>query len=439
MPIVPLPTLCTVLLLLGAAARAVRAAEYPPPREVDVRRAAAAGLRLLEGRRLRLFTDLPSSPAVDELPAVFDAAVPQWAAYFGVPDAAPRRFLGFLVGDRQRLASLELLPADNPGFINGYAKGYELWLADQPSDYYRRHLLLHEGTHAFMQTQLGGCGDPWYMEGMAELLGTHTWRDGRLQLGVFPANRDDFPMWGRVKLIREALAAKHAWRLERVLAVDNSRALSTDQYAWTWALAALLDGRPQYRQRFRQLKQYAADPAFSDRFRQLFADDWDDLALDWQAYIAELDYGADLRRTAIMHRQPAPLGPSRESASIAADRGWQATPWLLQAGKSYRLAASGRYAIAHDGEPWPCEPGGVTIQYHNGRPLGVLLGALRAIDGRSAAFATPTTIGLGATITPQQDSVLYVRVNDSAAKLGDNSGELTVTIEPARGESVPGR
>ena len=51
--------------------------------------------------------------------------------------------------------------------------GREFWLFDQPTDYYVRHLLLHEGTHVFMVSFLGGCGPGWYMEGTAELLGTH--------------------------------------------------------------------------------------------------------------------------------------------------------------------------------------------------------------------------------------------------------------------------
>ena len=58
-----------------------------PAREIDVGRVEAAGLRVLDGKYVRLVTDLPSGAAVDELPAAFDAAVPLWAAYFDVPAA----------------------------------------------------------------------------------------------------------------------------------------------------------------------------------------------------------------------------------------------------------------------------------------------------------------------------------------------------------------
>jgi hypothetical protein len=443
---------------------AVRAFAIEPPRKIDARRLAAAGLRVLEGRHLRLVTDLPSSPAVDELPAVFDAAVPEWAAYFDVPPAHLRvaRWVGFLIQDREKFAALGLIPAENPNFPSGFARDWEFWLVEQPSDYYRRHLLLHEGTHAFMQTQLGGCGPGWYMEGMAELLGTHEWSDGRLRLGIIPASRDDVPMWGRVKLVRDAFAADRPWPLEAVLAVNNSRVMSTDQYAWTWALAALLDAHPQFQERFRGLRRGVTDPQFTPKFRRMFAGDWSDLAAEWQAYIAELDYGYDIPRMAMVHKDVAPVDGASRRATVDATRGWQSTGWLLRAGKEYRLAASGRYTIADDGQPWPCEPGGVTIDYHRGRPLGALLGALRPTAGHSepalghsepfgapqdrhredssppslenrhnanASFAHSMLIGLGTTVRPDRDAVLYVRVNDSPAKLHDNAGNLTLKIE----------
>jgi hypothetical protein len=138
------------------AGRAV--AQSPPPRQLDLRQLEAAGLRVLEGRHVRIVTDLASSPAIDELPAVFDAAVPQWAAYFDVPMARlnDAHWQGFLVKDRSVFASLGLMPAERPEFISGYANGSEFWLVEQPSDYYRRHLVLHEGTHAFMISKLGG-------------------------------------------------------------------------------------------------------------------------------------------------------------------------------------------------------------------------------------------------------------------------------------------
>jgi hypothetical protein len=430
-----------ILLIVELFARSATfcAAQQAPPRELDVRRLAAAGLRVIDGRRLRLVTDLPPSAAVDELPAVFDAALPQWAAYFKLPaEVIKGRWLAFLIQDRQKFAALDLLPNDNPNFPTGYSRGYELWLMEQPSDYYRRHLFLHEGTHSFMYTQLGGAGPGWYMEGMAELLGTHRWENGRLQLGVFPQRKDDVPMWGRIKLIRDAVAEGKALPIEAVMKIDNRRKLSTGEYAWTWALAALLDGHPRFQSRFRELKKSVADPAFDERFRASFAEDWDDLLIEWDAFVATIDYGYDMPRMAMIHKPARDVGSQPQTAKIAADRGWQSTGWLLKARQAYRVSASGRFQIADDGRPWPCEPGGVTIEYHDGKPLGMLLGALRptATKGR---FGSPTMIGLQAMIEPKEDAVLYLRVNDSPAKLNDNRGELNAKIEPVASHLAPGQ
>jgi hypothetical protein len=149
----------------------------------------------------------------------------------------------------------------------------------------------------------------------------------------------------------------------------------------------------------------------------------------WQAYVKALDYGYDFERMAIDFRQGAPVN-APVTGTISADRGWQSSGARLEAGRSYHVSATGRYQIANDAEPWPCEPGGVTIDYHNGRPLGMLLGA---IDGRTkgATLADPIDIGLKATITPSASGTLYLRVNDSAGRLDDNRGELTVTVSPS--------
>ena len=207
-------------------------------RQVDERRAAQVGIRRVDGRHLRLYTDLPQRDAIDGLGNVFDAAVPQWAEYFGIPVArvANWRVQAFLIEDRAKFAALGLLPEANRNFAHGYCQGGELWLIEQASDYYRRHLLLHEGTHAFMYAFLGDKAQGWYMEGMAELLGTHHWHKGELSLRHFPASREQSPLWGRIKLIREAKPLS----LNSVVSFRTGRALSTDQYAWCWALCKFL-------------------------------------------------------------------------------------------------------------------------------------------------------------------------------------------------------
>jgi hypothetical protein len=407
-------------------------ANLPSPRIVDEARARAAGIRKVTSKHLVLYTDLKSSPEVDNLPAIFDLAVPQWAEYFGIAEDKTTNWQaqGFLIGNREPFEAIGLMPAGNDDFPNGISVGREFWLHAQPSDYYQRHLMLHEGTHVFMLSFLGGCGPGWYMEGTAELFGTHRYdeRYKQLTLRTMPHNREEVPMWGRIKLIHE-FAAQHEQPLAAVLEIDNRRKLGDEMYAWCWAAAKFLDSHPRYRARFRKLKSNVTAPDFNDRFRQTYRGQWAEMQAEWLAFIASLDYGYDFERMAIDFRRGQPLTKSMQ-VDIAAERGWQSSGVRLELGKSYRITAKGRYIIANDGEPWPCEPGGVTIDYHDARPLGMLLGAIDSTK-QGATLANPIEIGLGTTITPTAAGTLYLRVNESPAKLNDNRGTLTATISPS--------
>ncbi len=397
-------------------------------RQVDERRAALVGIRRVDSRHLRLYTDLPRGDAVDGLGNVFDAAVEGWTEYFGI---APERtahwkMQGFLMEDRAKFATLGLLPETNPDFVNGYCQGSELWFAEQSSDYYRRHLLLHEGTHGFMYAFLGERAPGWYMEGMAELLGTHRWRNGRLALRQMPADRNDVPMWGRIRLVQESKAMS----LPAVLTLGEGRTLSTDEYGWCWALCEFLDSHPRLGDQFRSMTKRINGRDFNKRFRRTYRRQWADLLFEWQAFVAALDYGYDTKRMAIVHRGALPV---EEDAviKIAADRGWQSTGWRLWAGKTYTITSEGRYEIDGESEPWPCEPGGVTLEYHDGLPLGMLVGLLRPVDERDSANPSePLALGLQASITLEVDAILYLRVNDWPDRLSDNEGTLRASIVP---------
>ena len=193
---------------------------------VDDARAAAAGIRKLPGKRLTLYTDL-AGPEIDRLPAIFEQALPQWCRYFGVKEdkLADWHVTGCLMKNKSRFAAAGLLPNDLPPFPNGYSRGKMLWLFEQPSDFYRRELLLHEGTHCFMFTAMHSNTPPWYSEGMAEYLGTHRWQDGRLTMGHMPRSHAEVPEWGRIGIIQRAMAEGRPLGLEELLTILVAEAL----------------------------------------------------------------------------------------------------------------------------------------------------------------------------------------------------------------------
>jgi hypothetical protein len=363
---------------------------------------------------------------------VFEQAFPQWCRYFGVDESkhADWRMTGVLMKDKARFVECGLLPGNLPPFSHGFTWNDTLWVYQQPSDYYRRHLLLHEGTHGFMLTMLGSCGPPWYMEGLAEYLGTHRWHDGRLTLGYMPDSREEVPEWGRVRIIQDAAAEHRSPSLKTVVDFPPSAHQETSAYAWCWAAVTLLDRHPRYHERFRQLIPLVRQPDFNEQFYRLFKTDWQELCEEWELMTANMAYGYDVVRSAVDFTPGKALPAKGVSLVIAADHGWQNSGLQLEAGAKYRLTASGRYQVAKDPK-WQCEPGGVSIRYYQGRPLGILLAAVRP-DHPSpespSVLLHPTVIGLGATLSPAEAGTLFLKINHSAGELKDNSGELKVDV-----------
>lgn len=405
-----------------------------PRRKLDEARVAAEGIRKLASHHLILYTDLPSAASVDELPGVFDLAFPQWCAYFQIPaeEHADWSMTGFLIADRGRFERSGLIPEGLASFKNGYTFNHEFWIYEQETEYYRRHLLLHEGTHGFMLTLLGSCGPPWYMEGMAEMFGTHRWTDGALTLGVMPRNRDDVPGWGRTRIIQDALAARRALGLRTVFGYGSEAHQDNAAYAWSWAAVVMLDGDPRWRERFRTMPRHVRSARFQEEFDALFASDLPAMAEQWQVFVADLDYGCDIARAAVDFTPGKPLAANGGSATVQADRGWQNSGMSLAPGQKVRLTAAGRYQVAKEPQIWWCEPGGVSIRYYRGKPVGMLLAALRPegpLEGASGLLR-PMPVGLSGVVGSAAGGTLYFRINDSAGEMDDNTGSLTVQFEP---------
>ena len=404
---------------------------------------ALAPLRRVSSRHLMLITDAPKSPEIDRLPELFDAAVPQWAEHFGVDE---RRLSSWkveacLISDRRRFAAANALPADLPEFSHGYSRGNRIWLFDQPSDYYRRHLLLHEGTHSFMAQFLGGVGPAWYFEGMAELLATHRTQETstggapHFALNYFPLRREDVPMLGRIKIIQDAVRDGRVSTLDEVLRTPAASFRQNAPYAWCWSVAVFLDHHPRYQTRFRRLIAQLGDistseTAFREALVHQYGDDWPAAAEEWQLFVYEMVHGYDFDRMAI--DLAAERHAFDEPFHISADCGWQSTGIQLHVGDKVRVTASGRFQIAKvDGKSWPSEPAGVTIRYHQGKPLGQLIGAIRPTaprEGQISPLAKPIMIGASGLLHPTESGTLFLRINDSPAELSDNQGQIEVLV-----------
>lgn len=209
---------CAALIL--AIAQAVAAAAGAPPaqgarpvfRPSDTRprhyaaRLMERGVRLYESKRLKLYTDVGAEKVKTIGPAV-DAAYDALVEYFGPlpPTREGNEFqvTGYLMADQALFRRLGLLTEHVPGFLHGRHQGLEFWANEQETDYYRRHLVIHEFTHCFMFAGPGAYVPRWYMEGMAELFATHRLDEqGRFHFRVMPDREENFEGLGRMSLVR---------------------------------------------------------------------------------------------------------------------------------------------------------------------------------------------------------------------------------------------
>lgn len=412
--------------------------QFAPWADIAQERLARAGVRRIRGQHLTLYTDVGADPEIDELVQVFDSAVPQWCDYFGIrPETANGwQVDGILMKAKAPFRDLGLLPEQLPDFLHGYASPQQIWLLEQPSAYYRRHLVLHEGTHAFMAAILGGNGPPWYSEGIAELFGTHAWSDGKLAMRIMPRRREDLPDWGRIKLIKTDVANGRGLTLREIMQYGPRAHLKVEPYGWSWAASYFLENHPATQQQYRALRNFAPDtsPLFSTQFLQRIETEEHRVNEDWRVFIMHLDYGFDLERELVTHAPVKGLPAEGISIVVSAEKGWQSSGIRLDANRSYQIESEGQFLLRSEPSSWPCEGGGISLHYHRGFPLGALIGAICGGEENEldlSPLVKPGLLGVQRTIRVSQNGVLFLKINDWPWSWRDNEGELRVRIRPA--------
>lgn len=432
------------LAAAGAALVPLRIGRAAAPREgmVDVgpieAAARRAGMVVHAGERLVLVTDRPprAGDGLPELPGVFDAAFASWCAHYGLADGAARgwRACGMLMSQRVRFREAGLLPADGsiPDFANGYCDRNRFWLDDQSNPAYRRHLLLHEGVHAFTFTLRRLAAPSWYAEGIAELLATHRLDDGRFVATPLPERAGDVEQLGRVETIRRLRAGAACPGLAEVFATPPSPRHDIPAYAASWAAVALLSLHPAHAAVFHALEAGPLDARLDERLAAL--DGWDAIraARDFDAFTDELDYGFDFARSAVDWSDGEPLA-RRVRVAVAADRGWQPTGVACRRGEAVEFAAVGRVGVGRAGETaLESTADGISLRWYRGRPVGRLL---LAQWGTPAAGGRPCFRVLGegtrGTVVAPDDGVLHAKINAPPGALAGHSGALELHLRPA--------
>jgi hypothetical protein len=400
------------------------------------------GIHSYESKRLKLYTDIDPKIA-KRLPAYIDAAYKAWEQYFGPlpPDREGTDFqiTGYIMADDELFRKTGLFPLDLPPFPNGRHRDTEFWVYDQKTDYYRRHLMIHEATHCFMTTIRDVRIAPWYLEGMAELFGTHnTDATGKIHFGVMPHNKQDFRGLGRITLVQVEIKEDRFRSLSEITALSGDDFLSNDSYAWCWALCEFLDSHPRYQTRFRKLGEHQTPSAFKTGFLEAFQPDITELKNQWCLFAHNLQDGFDTKRNAIDFVSGKPLDPRTKLASfsIVSNRGWQSGKIRIEKGREYEVTATENFTLADKPKPWVSEPQGLSIRYFQGRPLGMLLATIhdetsegiQKAGTKSNSMLNIIPIGQKRRFTAEFSGTIYFRMNDSFSELADNTGKVHITI-----------
>ncbi len=401
---------------------------------IDRERVKTSGIRAIDGEYITIYTDLREEKYVEELADVFDQAVPQWCEYFQVDikNVENWKLSGFIIEAPDRFRNAGLLPDNLPEFKHAFTRGSEFWVYNPTQEYYLRHQVLHEGTHAFMFHFLGGAGPPWYSEGMAELMACHRWELGQLTLKYSHLDSKDCSGWRRIELIREVYDKGEAQSIGNVFLYDWNAHIEIEPYAWCWAACAFFDSHPKFHDAFKSMVKKANDrsPTFNVAFMELLRPSWNELVEQWQLFISEMDYGYDVKRAMVVYQPGDDLPAAGKTVDISVDQGWQSTGILLEAGVEYQLAARGRFQLDDEPKIWWSDPKGVTIHYYRGKPIGLLIAAVRPDSqaDESSALLTKIPIGTGRVIVRPDSGTLYLKINESPAHLDDNRGNVQVNI-----------
>jgi len=248
-----------------------------------------------------------------------------------------------------------------------------------------------------------------------------------------PAQSADVEQLGRIEEIRELRQQGRMPSLAEVLATPPGGHRSLSDYAASWAAVVLFSQHPAYDNSFTTIERGSLGPDFNDRLSTMPGFHGEQAGRDFDALTDEIDYGFDFTKSAI-DWSPGRVVEAAARVEVAAGRGWQNLGVTLEAGRRYELHATGRCTLGRIGDVMvETEPGGISLDWYRGRPLGRLLAAQwveSPADGGRPRFVV---LGEGdsATITATTDGPLSLKLNEPPGDLADDAGAIVVEITPA--------
>jgi hypothetical protein len=262
--------------------------------------------------------------------------------------------------------------------------------------------VLHEVVHAYCGQTFHMAGPLWYAEGMAEV--GQYWRPGDTAVRCPQVIVKFLRNSNRVaagKIVTDAAATGDSWQA----------------YAHRWALCHFLTHNSNYAERFSTLG-HGYLRGSKDSFVDLFGSAIDQLEFEYRFFIDRLEVGlrADLIAWDWSKRFASLSETESISARVLAMRGWQPTGVRVETGQEYRYSANGKWSV--DSKSQMLSAAGNASG--RGRLIGVIL--------QDRQLGKPFALGEKGTFQASTSGDLYLRCQDDWHSLGDNKGELVVTL-----------
>lgn len=262
----------------------------------------------------------------------------------------------------------------------------------------------HECVHGFCHLTFGSTGPTWLSEGVAEL--GNSWRDGDDAVAIDP-------------LVMGYL--QHAPRkrtLGEIAVPGEEPAGSWQDYAWRWALCYLLANNPNYSDRFRPLAVALMEQRPGASFEATYGPVAREVSFEYDRLLETVGNGYRADLTAwpwkAAFRTLAPGGSQKTRVRAAA--GWQATGATLERGGTYEVIAAGTWRTGPAAAPLTAD----------GDAAGH--GRLVATIFHDFAIEPEMPLAAAGEFTAAADGRLFLRCADDWTQLGDNDGQIEVTI-----------
>jgi hypothetical protein len=265
-------------------------------------------------------------------------------------------------------------------------------------------VIQHECVHGLCHLAFGSTGPTWLAEGIAEL--GNYWKDGDQTIDLPP---------GVIAYLQNEQPKR---KLLEIAVPGRTEAGTWQDYAWRWALCHLLANNPNYSNRFVPLTIALMEERQGASFESVYGPVAREISFEYDQFLATLGngYRSDLTAWPWKAKFQRLADGGEATVKVKAKGGWQPSRVLVEPGDRLETTATGTWRIAAAGEPLDAD----------GEPDG--RGRLVAAVFADFTLTPEISLGTNATCEPPATGQLFLRCADAWTELGDNDGEVTVTI-----------